>query len=215
MNDFVQALHNYCEDHSTAQSQILHELERETHLKTLAPQMVSGHLQGQFLSLLSKLMQPKIILEIGAFTGYASICLAQGLQEGGILHAIEVNPELEYIAKKYYKKAGLEEKIKLHIGNAKSIIPNLNTQFDIVFIDAGKNDYAFFYDLVIEMVNPGGLILADNVLWSGKVIKGATDKDTKVIDAFNKKVKEDDRVENIFLPIRDGLVVARKVSKTL
>lgn len=200
----------YCEAHTTTQSQVLYELERETHLKTLAPQMISGHLQGQFLSLISQLLQPQSILEIGTFTGYAAICLAQGLAEGGTLHTIEPNRELEQIIRKYIAKAGLVDKIQLHLGKAEDVVPTLDVMFDLVFIDAGKQQNAFFYDLVFDKVNPGGLILIDNVLWSGKVVTDAKDPDTNVIRAFNEKIHNDPRVDNLMLPIRDGLLIARK-----
>jgi predicted O-methyltransferase YrrM len=210
MNRHQKEIHKYCSNHSTPQSDILYELERETYLKTLAPQMMSGHLQGRFLSLLSKMQRPRRVLELGVFTGYATLCLAEGLAEDGIIHAIEGNPELEYIIHKYVKKAGLEDKVKLHIGDAKVIAGDLDETFDLVFIDAGKRDYAFYYDLIIEKVNSGGILLADNVLWSGKVISGATDADTQLLDAFNKKVNADPRVENIIMPLRDGLTIIRK-----
>lgn len=208
--EFFKRLSAYCESHTTLQNQVLYELERETHLKTLAPQMISGHLQGQFLILISQLLQPKSILEIGTFTGYAAICMAQGLAEGGVLHTIEPNRELEHIIRKYMAKAGLEDKIQLHIGRGEEIIPTLDAYFDLVFIDAGKQQNAFFYDLIFNKVNKGGLIIIDNVLWSGKVITEAKDPDTNVIRAFNEKIHHDTRVENIMLPIRDGLLIARK-----
>jgi predicted O-methyltransferase YrrM len=210
MTDFIQLIHEYCQAHTTPQSQLLYDLERETHLKTLAPQMLSGHLQGAFLRLLSQLMRPKCILEIGTFTGYAAICLAQGLAADGQLHTIEANSELEYLIRKYVNRANLQEKIQLHIGKAEKIIPKLDLMFDMVFIDAGKQQYLDFYNLTIEKVNPGGLILADNVLWSGKVIRGENDADTETIRAFNHMVQADERVENIMLPLRDGLLIAKK-----
>lgn len=200
----------YCEAHTTPPSPILNELERETHLKTLAPQMLSGAVQGQFLRLITLLLQPKTILEIGTFTGYAAISMAQGLPADGILHTIEANPEIEYIIRKYVAKAELEDKIHLHIGQAEEVIPKLDTTFDLVFMDAGKQYYTTHYNLVIDRVNPGGLILADNVLWSGKVLSDEPDADTQAIQAFNDLVQEDDRVENIMLPLRDGVLMARK-----
>lgn len=205
-----QKLTQYCEQHTSPQNEVLYQLERETYLKTLAPQMLSGHLQGQFLSFISQLQQPKTILEIGTFTGYAAICLAQGLPKDGIMHAIETNEELVYIIEKYLKKAGLDEKVILHVGDAKNIIPLLDTTFDLVFIDAGKHHNALYYDMVIDRLNPRGLILIDNVLWDGKVVQEKYDKDTTAIDAFNKKIHADKRVENMILPIRDGILVARK-----
>ncbi len=210
MNIF-KALHTYCAQHATPPSAILYQLERETHLKTLAPQMLSGPLQGRLLSFLSKMLRPRRVLEVGTFTGYAAICMAEGLPDDGRLHTIEVNPELEYLIRKYIKKADLEECIKVHIGDAQVIIPTLEEQFDLVFLDAGKRDYEQHYDLVIEKVNPGGLILADNVLWSAKVVQSEYDEDTRKMDAFNKKVLADERVENLTLPVRDGLLLARKL----
>ena len=211
MNFTLKKLTDYCTAHTTAQDEVLYELERETNLKTLAPQMVSGHLQGTFLSFISKMVQPKAVLEIGTFTGYASICLAQGLADGGVVHTIEANEELAYIIRKYVAKAKLEDQIQLHIGDAKKIIPELDIEFDMVLIDAGKKDYAFYYDLVFDKVKKGGLILADNILWSGKVVQKEHDNDTRVIDSFNKKIHQDPRVENVILPIRDGLILVRKL----
>jgi len=211
MTNFIELINKYCEDHSSPQSQLLYELERETHLKTLAPQMLSGHLQGRFLSLISKLMRPTSILEIGTFTGYAALCLAEGLAPEGKLHTLEGNEELEYLIRKYIKKAGYENRIALHITDAKEWIPNTELTFDLVFIDAAKFDYAVFYDLVFDKVKAGGIILADNVLWSGKIVKKENDKDTRNMDAFNKKIQADPRVENVILPIRDGLTLIRKL----
>jgi len=210
MNTFQKQLHQYCENHSTPADSVLYELERETHLKTLAPQMMCGAFQGQLLNMLSSMIQAKSVLEVGVFTGYASICMARGMAPGGKLHAIEVNKELEYLIRKYIKKADLESSIDLHIGDAKKIIPTLKTTFDMVFIDAGKKDNDFYYEILMDRLQPGGLLLVDNVLWSGKVVTGEQDADTKVIDAFNKKVTADERVENVLLPIRDGLIVIRK-----
>lgn len=209
--NYLKKLAAYCEDHTTLPLPVLEELERETHLKTLSPQMLCGKLQGQLLSLLTSLAQPATALEIGTYTGYASICIASALPENGLLHTIEVNPELTYISEKYFQKAGLWHKIQLHIGDAREIIPTLDAVFDFVFIDAAKFDYAFYYDLVFEKVNPGGLILADNVLWGGKIVTKANDPDTLTMAAFNQKVHHDKRVENIMLPLRDGILIARKL----
>ena len=211
MDDSRSKIDTYCEAHTTPQSDILYQLERETYLKTLAPQMASGHLQGQLLTMLCQLIQPKIALEIGTFTGYASICIARGLPENGILHTIEVNEEIVYISEKYFQKSGFVHQIKPYLGDAKNIVPNLPHPFDFVFIDAGKKDYAAHFDLVIDKVSPGGIILADNVLWSGKVAEKKLDKATKVLHDFNEKIQQDDRVENVLLPIRDGLMVIRKL----
>lgn len=201
----------YCERLSTPQSALLHELERETHLKTLAPQMMSGHLQGRVLSLISKLVRPVRALEIGTFTGYAALCLAEGLAPGGVLHTVEANAELAYIIRKYIGRAGLEGQICLHIGRAQDIVPGLEGVFDLVFIDAGKHDYPLYYDLVVDRMAAGGILLADNVLWSGKVLHPEQDADTLALHRFNEKVQQDARVENLILPIRDGVLVARKL----
>lgn len=206
----VDPLTKYCEALSSPPDPLLQALERETHLKTLAPQMMSGHLQGQLLQLLCQLKQPKQILEIGTFTGYAALCMATGLPEGGLLHTIEANPELEYLIRKYIDQAGLQEKIQLYIGKAEEIIPDIKGNFDLVFLDAGKLDYPLFYDLVIDRMDSGGLIIADNVLWSGKVAQDIRDKDTQALHAFNQMVKDDPRVNNLILPIRDGLLIAQK-----
>ncbi|GAB5552374.1 MAG: O-methyltransferase [Saprospiraceae bacterium] len=204
----------YCETHSSPHSNLLYELERETYLKTLAPQMLSGQLQGRILSMISQLKQPKTILEIGTFTGYATLCLAEGLVENGEIITIEANPEVAYFIEKYKQKAGLENQIINITGRAEAVIPTLNQTFDLAFIDAGKRDYAHHFDLVIDRMNPGGILLADNVLWSGKVLQTPEqqDADTQLLDAFNKKIQADDRIENILLPIRDGLTVMRKKS---
>lgn len=200
----------YAEAHTSPESDVLKALVRDTHLKTLAPRMLSGHLQGRFLSLIAKLMQPRRILEIGTFTGYSALCLTEGVAEGGLLYALEGNDELKYIIEKYIAASGFQEKIKLLIGNALEIIPNLDEVFDIVFIDAGKRDYPQYWDLVIDKTRSGGLIIADNVLWSGKIIEEKKNLDTQILDSFNKKVLADTRVECVLLPLRDGLMMAIK-----
>jgi len=210
MNFSLNKLTQYCIEHSTPPPDFLHQLDRETHLKTLAPQMMAGPMQGQFLRFLSLMIQPSKILEIGTFTGYATICLAAGLSEDGKLTTLEANEELEYIAKKYFAQAGLSNRIEQIIGDAKDIIPSLKGPFDIVFIDAGKMDYALYFDLVFEKVSPGGYLIADNVLWSGKVVQKEHDNDTTIIHAFNEKIQQDPRVENLMLPIRDGVLLMRK-----
>ena len=210
MNSFFSNLQDYCSTHSSPQSQLLYELERETHLKTLAPQMMSGHLQGQLLQLLSRLMCPKRILEIGTFTGYATLCLASGLAADGRLHTIEANEELRYIIDKYIQRAQLGKQVQLHIGDAIEVIPTIDETFDIIFIDAGKQDYDTYYELCLPKLNQGGLLLADNVLWSGKVVDANKDADTKALHLFNEKVQTDERVYNLILPLRDGLLIAQK-----
>jgi predicted O-methyltransferase YrrM len=202
----------YARDHSQEELDILKKINRETHLKVMSPRMLSGHMQGNFLSMLSKMIAPKYILEIGTYTGYSAICLAQGLQTGGELHTIDVNEELEKRVRGYFTEAGMDGKIIFHIGDALKIIPTLKKTFDIVFIDADKENYSNYYDLVFDNVSPGGYIIADNVLWSGKVLDTVKNKDidTRMIDAFNKKVHADTRVEHMLLPLRDGLMIIRK-----
>lgn len=209
MQRSLRKLYQYCIQHSTAPSEVLYELDRETHLKTLAPQMMTGPLQGQLLRFISLWVKPKVALEIGTFTGYGAICIAEGLPEGGILHTIEPNRELEYIFRKYISKAGLEDRIHLHTGRAENIIPALDCRFDLAMIDGGKQDYSLHYDLVMEKMNPGGVILVDNVLWDGKVAQEKKDKDTLMIHQFNEKIQADPRVENLLLPLRDGLLIIR------
>ncbi|MFK7933352.1 MAG: O-methyltransferase [Saprospiraceae bacterium] len=207
----LTALHQYCTAHSSPQSDLLYRLDRETHLKTLAPQMSSGELQGRFLSLLSKLMRPQHILEIGTFTGYATLCLAEGLAPDGKISTIEVNPEIRHISQKYFTESDYAAQIDSYTGDAKTIIPTLATPFDLVFIDAGKNHNDLYYEMVLPLVKTGGLIITDNVLWRNKVVMGATDRDTQTIQAFNEKVNNDTRVENLLLPVRDGVLIARKL----
>lgn len=209
MVDFTKNL-SYCEKHSSLPNKVLLELERETHLKTLSPQMITGHLQGRLLSFISKWKQPNFILEIGTFTGYGTLCLAEGLDRAGVIHTIEVNPELRYLSQKYFKKSGIGKQVMQHLGDAKYIIPLIKERFDLIYIDAGKQEYPLHYDLSIEKMNGGGVLLVDNVLWGGKVGKGLNDRDTKAIESFNKKVYEDDRVRNLLLPIRDGLMIVEK-----
>lgn len=203
-------LNNYAEAHSSKSSELLYQLERETHLKTLAPIMLSGSLQGQLLRLLSLLIKPEFILEIGTFTGYGSLCLIEGISPTGQLHTIEPNPEVLFIAEKYFNLSPFKNQIFSHLGKAENVMPNLIIPFfDLIYLDGGKRDYAMHYDLIIDKVRPGGLILADNVLWSGKVLN-PKDEDSQIIHTFNTKILEDSRVENLLLPIRDGLMVMRR-----
>lgn len=202
----------YASNHSSNESEILKQLSRETHLKIMNARMLSGHLQGKLFELISFMIKPDRVLEIGTYTGYSAIALAQGLSENGMLHTIEINEELEFIARKFFNKSGLEDKIKLHIGNALKIIPTLNETFDIVFIDADKENYINYYNLIFDKVRKGGFIIADNVLWSGKVLTEAQENDIDTINLqkFNKLITEDKRVENILLPLRDGLMIIMK-----
>jgi len=210
MNIISPAIDQYLDMHTQEESEVLKALTRETHLKVLMPQMLSGKVQGNLLTMMSKMMQPKRILEIGTFTGYASICLAKGLANDGLLYTIDINRELETMTDKYFKQAGVRHQIVSLYGPAVQLIPTLEETFDLVFIDADKINYSTYYDLVMEKVRPGGLIIADNVLWSGKVVEATKDKDTMAMDAYNKKVQDDPRVENVLVPLRDGLMMARK-----
>jgi predicted O-methyltransferase YrrM len=205
------AINQYAENHTTAESQLLAQLNRETWSKVLMPRMLSGHLQGRVLSTLSQLLRPKAILEVGTYTGYSALCLAEGLQPGGVLHTIDINEELESMVRRYVAEAGLDNTIHLHVGDARHLIPTLEVEWDLVFLDADKENYATYFDLVIDRVRPGGVIVADNVLWSGKVIDPAvSDAETDALRAYNAKVQADPRVNNVLLPIRDGLMVAIK-----
>lgn len=204
------ALENYVEQYSSKEDEVLSELTRETHLKVQMPQMVSGHVQGLALEFIAQLIQPKRILEIGTFTGYSAICMAKGLTTDGILHTIDVNEELQPMCARYFERAGLADKIIHHIGDARQIIPTLNETFDLVFIDADKANYSTYYDLVFDKVRVGGYIIADNVLWSGKVAEEKKDKDTLAIHSYNQKVANDSRVKGFILTLRDGLNIVRK-----
>jgi len=210
--EFIPAdIDQYCVDHTTPEDDLLSKLNRETHAKVLQSRMLSGHIQGRFLSMLSHMIQPKLILEIGTYTGYSALCLAEGLAENGKIITIDVNEELEGFVRDFFAQSPLNNKIDFRIGNALEIIPVIADAFDIVFIDADKMNYKNYYDLVIDKVRTGGYIIADNVLWSGKVSNlAAKDKDTLNIREFNKMIQDDARVENILLPIRDGLMVVRK-----
>ncbi|MFN3530049.1 MAG: O-methyltransferase [Bacteroidia bacterium] len=211
MDFFPEHLSAYIEKYSSPEQAVLAELNRETHLKHFLPQMVSGHQQGLFLELASRMIRPRQILEIGTFTGYSAICLAKGLAENGVLHTIDINRELEDITSKYYQKSGMDNRIKQYFGPAADIIPTLPDEFDLVFIDADKQNYALYYDLVFDRVSLGGFILVDNVLWSGKVAEPEqNDKDTRALHAFNQKVAADDRVTKLILSIRDGITLICK-----
>ena len=211
MNFINIKLEEYSIDNSMSIPDYLLDLERETHLTKLMPQMLSGRLQGRILSLLSKIISPKYILEIGTFTGYSALCLAEGLQNNGKLTTIEYDAEMKEIIEKYVAMSKCKNQIELIIGDALTEIPDLNQTFDLVFIDAHKPDYLNYYNMLIPKMKSGGIIIADNVLWSGKVINELSDKTAKAIDDFNKFVKNDNRVENIILPIRDGISLIRKL----
>jgi caffeoyl-CoA O-methyltransferase len=209
-----QSLSAYVEAHTTGESDLLYKLNRHTHANVLKPRMLSGHLQGRLLSMFSHMVRPNTILEIGTFTGYSAICLAEGLQQDGRLFTIDINEELETQVRSFFAEAHLEDKIEYIIGNALEVIPAMDRTFDLVFIDADKINYGKYYDLVFDKVCKGGYIIADNVLWSGKVVAEShkkPDVDTQAILDFNAKIHQDDRVENILLPVRDGLLIARKL----
>jgi caffeoyl-CoA O-methyltransferase len=201
----------YAENHTTPEANYLEELNRETNQKILIPRMLSGHLQGRVLSVLSKLQKPKNILEIGTYTGYSALCLAEGLDTEGELHTIDINEELEPISRKYFDKSPYGHQIIQHIGNALEITPTLSKKWDLVFIDADKSNYINYYNLIIENMNTGGLIICDNVLWSGKVLleENQLDEDTLTLKKLNQLIQQDNRIENLLLPVRDGLMLAR------
>lgn len=205
------SIEKYITDLASPEHPILKKLNRDTHAHILMPRMLSGHVQGRILSMISKMIKPKNILEIGTFTGYSALCLAEGLTENGQLTTIDINEELEEMVLKYFDEAGIRDNINYILGNAIDIIPKLDGFFDLVFIDADKHNYQNYYDLVIDKVSSGGFILADNVLWSGKVVDEAKDKDTLNIHSFNEYVQKDQRVENVILPLRDGLLLVRKL----
>ncbi|MFN8165859.1 MAG: O-methyltransferase [Bacteroidia bacterium] len=211
--DFLpSAISEYSENHTTPESEILKELNRETHAKVLMPRMLSGHLQGRLLSMISRMIAPENILEIGTYTGYSALCMAEGLAPGGILHTIDINDELTPMVKKYVEKSGLLSSFNILTGNALDIIPTLQGPFDLVFIDADKVNYSRYFELTFEKVRKGGFIIADNVLWSGKVTanEGKIDLDTTALKQFNDMVHSHPMLEHILLPVRDGLLIMQK-----
>lgn len=211
--EFIPAeVEKYATSHSKEESKVLEELNRETWSKVLRPRMLSGHMQGKILETFSYMIKPSRILEIGTYTGYSAICLASGLAEGGKLITIDINDEISHIARSYFEKAGMAGKIDFKVGDAREIIPTLNETWDLVFIDADKENYAVYYDLIFEKLRPGGFIVADNVLWSGKVLEpyDELDQETKSLVDFNGKIMDDSRVDNVLMPVRDGLMVIRK-----
>ena len=211
MHFLSEELENYAAQHTEDEPLLLQELNKRTHLNVLQPRMISGHFQGRFLSLLSKMVQPRTILEIGTYTGYATLCLAEGLRPDGVLYTIDIKEELTDLQREFFDRSGYGSQIVQHLGKAADIIPALDTTFDLVFIDADKQNYAHYFDLVIEKMNRGGIILSDNVLWSGKVVEEVkhNDKHTQALMAYNQKIKDDPRVETVLLPIRDGITLYR------
>ena len=212
--DFIASeLQDYVEQHTEDEPELLQELSRETWQKVLQPRMLSGHFQGRLLSLISKLIQPQSILEIGTYTGYSTLSLAEGLSKDGQIHTIDRNEELYDFQRRYFDKSGFGTQIFQYTGDARKIIPEINTEFDLVFIDADKKSYPIYFELIIDKLKSGGLILSDNVLWSGKVIQDINpkDEDTKALVHYNQLLKEDPRIETVLLPIRDGLTLSRKL----
>ena len=207
-------IEKYVKNHTSEASAILNKIDRETCLRSVYPRMLSGHVQGRFISMISKMIQPDYILEIGTFTGYSAICLAEGLKKNGQLHTIEVNEELKDQNQKYFEEAKANKLITAHFGNALDIIPQLGIQFDLIFIDADKINYSNYYELSLEKLRPGGFILVDNVLWSGKVLSEdlkSSDKDTLAVKEFNTLVQQDQRTENVMVPLRDGMSLIQKI----
>lgn len=211
MHFLPEKLDNYVVTHSQSEPKLLQELSRETWQKVLNPRMLSGAFQGRVLAMLSKLIRPKSILEIGTYTGYSALCLAEGLSEEGKLYTIDKNEELEELQHKYFQKSDYKNQITQYVGNAIDIIPTIDSKFDLVFIDADKSNYVNYFHLIIEKMNKGGVILSDNVLWSGKVVEelDPKDTDTKVLLEYNRLLNEDNRLETVLLPIRDGLTISR------
>lgn len=215
MEFISKELDNYVCQHTEDESKLLSQLNRKTHVEVLKPRMLSGHFQGRALSLFSHMIQPKNVLEIGTYTGYSALCLAEGLIPEGKLYTIDVNEELEDFANDFFENSPYKNQIIQLIGDAKNIIPTLKEQFDIVFIDADKKSYTDYYDMVFSKVKIGGYIMADNVLWSGKITEdyNKTDRDTQKLIEFNTKVQNDERVQNVLFPIRDGIMIARKIKE--
>lgn len=213
MKFLVEEIEEYSAAHTEEENALLKSLNRDTHANVLSPRMLSGHVQGRFLSMISRMIRPDRILEIGTYTGYSGICFCEGLNPGGKLVTIDVNEELESFTRKYFDQTPFKEQIDYRIGNALDIIPTLTDTFDLVFIDADKINYSSYFNLCLEKVRSGGFLIADNVLWSGKVVEQLkkVDKDTQALLDFNRMVHEDPRVSNILLPIRDGLMILQKL----
>ena len=201
----------YAETHTSPESALLKKINRETYAGVHMPRMLSGHLQGRFLSMISHMIRPRQILEVGTYTGYSALCLAEGMAPGGKLFTVDINEELEARVRKYFRESPWDANIEYRIGEASMIIPGWPGPFDLVWIDADKENYSHYFDLVIDKVRPGGFMVADNVLWSGKILDAKKDKDTKSIAAFNEKVKRDKRVEAVLMPVRDGIMLMRKI----
>jgi caffeoyl-CoA O-methyltransferase len=211
MHFLPEDINQYVEQHSQQEPELLKKLQRETFQKILQPRMLSGHFQGRVLSMLAKLIRPKSILEIGTYTGYSALCLAEGMQTEGNLYTIDKNEELEDFQRKYFDLSPWGKQIHQYVGNALEVIPQIDVEFDLVFIDADKQNYSNYFDIILPKIKSGGVILSDNVLWSGKIVESVKkgDNDTEALLLYNKKINEDPRVETVLLPIRDGLTVTR------
>ncbi len=210
--DFIsEKINSYSLDHTSKESTLLSELNRETYANVLMPRMLSGHLQGRFLSMISKMINPKKILEIGTYTGYSALCLAEGLKKNGVIHTIDINEEYASIAKRYFNKSVYKNNIKQHIGDAIQIIPKIKDNFQLAFIDADKKNYSKYFNLIINKIDINGYIISDNVLWSGKVLKKTQDEDTNSIKKFNEMIIKDKRLNSILIPIRDGIMISEKI----
>ena len=211
MEFLPKKIEDYSTSYTEREPELLAQLNRETWSQVMTPRMISGHLQGRTLSMFSKMLMPINIIEIGTYTGYSALCLAEGLQENGMLHTLDIDEECTSVANRYFKRSNYAKKIIQHIGNAVDIIPTIDEKFQIAFIDADKENYSKYFDLIIQKIEIGGYIIADNVLWSGKVTEKKQDTETEALHKYNKKVLADTRVETILLPIRDGLMISRKV----
>lgn len=211
MNIELPEVTRYAESFTTPESPLLQRINRDTHAEVRMPRMLSGHLQGRFLAMISSMIRPNRILEIGTYTGYSALCLAEGLDGQGILTTVDNNDELEKRTRRYFSESPWKDQIDFRIGDAREVVPTLSGPFDLVWIDADKENYSLYFDLVIDKVPSGGYILADNVLWSGKVMEPKPDKDTRAIQHFNQKVSQDSRVQTVLLPLRDGILMMRKI----
>ena len=212
MEFLPEIISSYSLENTEKEPKLLSELNRETWANVMIPRMLSGHLQGRVLSMISKMIHPTNIIEVGTYTGYSALCMAEGLKENGKIHTLDINEEYTSVAKKYFDKSDYKENIIQHIGNAVDLIPQLNDKFQLAFLDADKENYSNYFDLIIEKMDVGGYIIADNVLWSGKVTEENKDEETMALHNYNKKVLSDKRVETVLLPVRDGLNISRKLS---
>ena len=212
MEFLPETINSYSLENTEKEPKLLSELNRETWANVMIPRMLSGHLQGRVLSMISKMIHPTNIIEVGTYTGYSALCMAEGLKESGKIHTLDINEEYTSVAKKYFDKSDYKENIIQHIGNAVDLIPQLNDKFQLAFLDADKENYSNYFDLIINKMDIGGYIIADNVLWSGKVTEENKDEETMALHNYNKKVLSDKRVETVLLPVRDGLNISRKLS---